>query len=428
MTLIQRSITYIRRNKKSNGILFVLFMFITTFVLLGCNVIEFTGQLAENLREKIGAIIYIYPNTERLFWTSQIVQEICENKEVDYLNLQKTGEVSSKYIEFVHGQNALDHSNVGFAYADTYSDFNDYFTRGIFKLVEGRHINPEDECAIIISDILSEYNDISLGDTVSVAPAEMAMVDSEYVNLLQDTEEQIDVTIVGIFTILEKQGEGELQLTAGRWENLVFTTHALLEQLDVALSEEYSSATIFVKDPVMTDGIIKYVRKLSGFRKNECIIQKNTTGYERVADNILLVKRIINVLLGGIVVVGTVVLFLFMKFNYKGRIKEFGILLSLGGSKAGLSLQLFIELIIVFLPAYVLSAGVAAMISGEIIQELEKSVFQGITYIGTPVWKIYVVTLERILSVELFLIMASSFGVRLSIMRLCPQQILTKLE
>lgn len=63
MTLIKRSFIYIRRNKKSNSILFVLFMFITTFVLLGCNIMEFTGHIAENLREKIGGIIYIYPNT-----------------------------------------------------------------------------------------------------------------------------------------------------------------------------------------------------------------------------------------------------------------------------------------------------------------------------------------------------------------------------
>lgn len=60
MTLIKRSFIYIRRNKKSNSILFALFMFITTFVLLGCNIMEFTGHIAENLREKIGGIIYIY--------------------------------------------------------------------------------------------------------------------------------------------------------------------------------------------------------------------------------------------------------------------------------------------------------------------------------------------------------------------------------
>ncbi len=436
MTLIKRSFIYIRRNKKSNSILFALFMFITTFVLLGCNIMEFTGHIAENLREKIGGIIYIYPNTvdmedmgeSKLVLSSQMIQEISENKQIGSVNLQKKGEVSSKDIEFIHGQNASENINAGFAYGDTHSELNDYFTREIFKLEEGRHISPEDKFAIIISDELAKYNGYSVGDTVSIAPAELAMIDSEYVNLLQDTEEQVIATIVGIYTILEKQGGGELQPTVGRWENLLFTTHTLLEQLNMALPEEYSAATIFVKDPAMTDDIIKYVRKQSGFGKNECIIQKNTTGYERVEDNILFVRKIVNALLSGIVVVGIIVLLLFMKFSYKGRIKEFGILMSLGKSKAELSLQLFLELMIVFLMAYLVAAGAAAIMSQEIIQELEKKVFEGISCIGVPVWKIYVITLLRILVVELLLMMASSLGFKLSILRFRPQQILTKLE
>ncbi len=214
MTLIKRSFIYIRRNKKSNSILFALFMFITTFVLLGCNIMEFTGHIAENLREKIGGIIYIYPNTvdmedmgeSKLVLSSQMIQEISENKQIGSVNLQKKGEVSSKDIEFIHGQNASENINAGFAYGDTHSELNDYFTREIFKLEEGRHISPEDKFAIIISDELAKYNGYSVGDTVSIAPAELAMIDSEYVNLLQDTEEQVIATIVGIYTILEKQG------------------------------------------------------------------------------------------------------------------------------------------------------------------------------------------------------------------------------
>lgn len=436
MTFMQRSFTYILHNKRNNGIMLLLFLFITTFVLLGSHVIEFTGQIAEKLRENIGGVIYLYPNMantddmsgKKLFLTDEVVGEIRENEQIASFNLQKTGEVSSEYIEFIPGQNASENNNVGFAYSDTYSECNDYFIRERFILSEGRHITTEDEYAIIISNELAEYNDFSLGDTVSIAPAKLAMVNGAYVNLLQDTRDQVAATIVGIYIISEKQGGGELQPTAGRWENLLFTTHALLEQLDVALPEEYSSAAIFVKDPAMIDDTVKYVRNQCEFGKNECVIQKNTAGYDRVADNVLLVERIFRALLSGIVAVGIVVLLLFMKFHYKGRIKEFGILLSLGKSKAELSLQLFFELMVVFLPAFLLSAGVAAMISEAVIQELEKNVFEGITYMDTLVWKIYVAALVRIFIMELFLIIVSSFGLRLSILQICPQQILTRLE
>lgn len=436
MTFMQRSFSYILHNKRNNGIMLSLFLFITTFVLLGSHVIEFTGQIAEKLRENIGGVIYLYPditdkddiNVKKLLLTDEVVGEIRENEQIASFDLQKTGELSGEYIQFIPGQNASEDNNVGFAYSDTYSEYNDYFIREKFMLSEGRHITPEDEYAILISKELAEYNDLSLGDTISIAPAKLAVVNGTYVNLLQDTGDQVAATIVGIYNISEKQGGGELEPTVGRWENLLFTTHALLEQLNVALPEEYSSATIFVKDPAMIDDTVKYVKNQCGFGKNECIIQKNATGYERVADNVLLVERIFRALLGGIVAVGTVVLLLFMKFRYKGRIKEFGILLSLGKSKAELSLQLFFELTIVFLPAFLLSACVAAMISGAVIQELEKNVFQGITYMDTLVWKIYVVALARIFIMELFLIMASSFGLRLSILQICPQQILTRLE
>ena len=360
MMFMQRAFSYILHNKRNNGIMLLLFLFITTFVLLGSHVIEFTGQIAEKLRENIGGVIYLYPditdkddiNVKKLLLTDEVVGEIRENEQIASFNLQKTGEVSSEYIEFIPGQNASENNNVGFAYSDTYSECNDYFIRERFILSEGRHITPEDEYAILISKELAEYNDLSLGDTISIAPSNLAVVNGTYVNLLQDTGDQVAATIVGIYNISEKQGGGELEPTVGRWENLLFTTHALLEQLNVALPEEYSSAAIFVKDPAMIDDTVKYVRNQCGFGKNECVIQKNTAGYDRVADNVLLVERIFRALLSGIVAVGTVVLLLFMKFRYKGRIKEFGILLSLGKSKAELSLQLFFELTIVFLPAF----------------------------------------------------------------------------
>ena len=62
MTFMQRSFSYILHNKRNNGIMLSLFLFITTFVLLGSHVIEFTGQIAEKLRENIGGVIYLYPD------------------------------------------------------------------------------------------------------------------------------------------------------------------------------------------------------------------------------------------------------------------------------------------------------------------------------------------------------------------------------
>ena len=104
MTFMQRSFTYILHNKRNNGIMLLLFLFITTFVLLGSHVIEFTGQIAEKLRENIGGVIYLYPNIadtddmngKKLFLTDEVVGEIRENEQIASFNLQKTGEVSSE--------------------------------------------------------------------------------------------------------------------------------------------------------------------------------------------------------------------------------------------------------------------------------------------------------------------------------------------
>ena len=101
MTFMQRSFSYILHNKRNNGIMLSLFLFITTFVLLGSHVIEFTGQIAEKLRENIGGVIYLYPditdkddiNVKKLLLTDEVVGEIRENEQIASFDLQKTGEL-----------------------------------------------------------------------------------------------------------------------------------------------------------------------------------------------------------------------------------------------------------------------------------------------------------------------------------------------
>ena len=48
------------------------------------------------------------------------------------------------------------------------SEYFNYFRRGAFKLVEGRHITPEDDHAVLISTALAERNGLKLDDTITV--------------------------------------------------------------------------------------------------------------------------------------------------------------------------------------------------------------------------------------------------------------------
>ncbi len=44
------------------------------------------------------------------------------------------------------------------------SDMHEYFRTGAFQLIEGRHIQPDDKYAVVISDVLAGRNGLSVGD------------------------------------------------------------------------------------------------------------------------------------------------------------------------------------------------------------------------------------------------------------------------
>ena len=100
-------------------------------------------------------------------------------------NTEQYGYAKSQQLHFLPGAGDNTASNTGQVTAVRDSQLVDVFREEEYTLLEGRHIQPEDQGAILISAELAAENGLSVGDSVTMYDL--------------DTDSENTFTIVGIF-------------------------------------------------------------------------------------------------------------------------------------------------------------------------------------------------------------------------------------
>ena len=100
-------------------------------------------------------------------------------------NTEQYGYAKSQQLHFLPGAGDNTASNMGQVTAVRDSQLLDVFREEEYTLLEGRHIQPEDQGAILISAELAAENGLSVGDSVTMYDL--------------DTDSENTFTIVGIF-------------------------------------------------------------------------------------------------------------------------------------------------------------------------------------------------------------------------------------
>ena len=221
------------------------------------------------------------------------------------------------------------------------------FVSGAYKLVEGEHLKNDDKNKILMHKDLAAKNHLKIGDKLKLK-SNLFDADNE-----KQANETVEVTIKGLF---DGHNNGGVSAAQELYENTLITDLNTAAKVygnteDTAV---YQDATFFVKGNKKLEDVMKNLGKLD-INWQEYNLIKSSSNYPALQESISGIYAIADKLfIGSLAFAGLVVaLLLFLWMN--ARKKEIAVLLSIGMSKAKIFGQFVTELLLVAIPAYIVS-------------------------------------------------------------------------
>ena len=390
--MIKRAFFYTTRKRGKTLILLLTLFVISTFVLTGLSILAAADQSALSLRQSVGGSIKLELDKDnRQNWTYQQgvggtlvgytgtpitdadIEKVMSVKGIHSYNGVGDGSVFAMDFSFISGFSFGPGSDYSRLPSVSNSEYFNYFRRGAFKLVEGRHITPEDDHAVLISTALAERNGLKLGDTITVQCCYDA---GGYPN--------VSLKIIGIYK--STLDDGGFTTTSTDKRNRLIIDHKAMQEIMMHDVIQYDNGVeFFVDDPRDIDKIAAQIQKLdldwSCFK-----LTVDNTAYEAVASSLTAMQNMVTGLIIGIVIVSIGILALILNMWIKQRTYETGILLSIGVSKVKIVAQYILETLMIAVIAF----GLSYFSSGAIAQGTSNLLFsqvaetQPIPEIETP--------------------------------------------
>jgi len=362
--MLKRAFFYVTRKRGKTLILFMVLLVISTFVLTGISVLQAANTSALSLRQSLGGSIKLeLDETRSENWS---YQQGVGGASVEYVGTPITDIDVAKVMEVdgITGYNAVGDGSVyamdfdfmagfslGEAYTSsrlpstTFSERFNYFARGAFELVEGRHIIAGDSHAALISTALAEYNNLTVGDTLIVQNA------ADYGH--PENYSPVTLTIIGIYEFTGE--ETPYATTSVLKSNRIVIDHTAMKDISGKSAIEYESGVDFyVDDPKDIDGIVADIKKLD--LDWDCFkLSIDNSAYLAVASSLEAMQSLVKTLVIIISIISTAILAIILTMWTRSRVHETGIYLAIGKSKAVILAQHLIEVLLIAVIAFTLS-------------------------------------------------------------------------
>lgn len=231
---------------------------------------------------------------------------------------------------------------------------HELFQSGAFTIEAGENLNESDEDGILIHEALAKENNLKVNDEIQL---EMFETNSE------KAHEPYTFKIKGVFS--GKKQEQYTGLTSDFSENTVFMNYKTSQHaLGLDDYQVVNELEIFTKDPAE----LKETLEQSSVLSSEFYFDEKNDPFKDVIESYGSINDMIKFMAYSILVGGILVLSLVLTFFIRERIYEIAILLSIGVSKFKIIMQFLVELIIISMPALVLSFIFSYFVIGRIIE------------------------------------------------------------
>jgi putative ABC transport system permease protein len=233
------------------------------------------------------------------------------------------------------------------------------FRTGAFKIVEGRHIRPDDTGKALISDELADLNDLGVGDSITLSNRAGELNQAPAFDRIGD---EVTLEIVGIFHVNGYQPTGMWVVESDMTYNWIFadadTVWKSNENINqdlyngAAIEQALENVTFFVGDPSRLQAVLEQIKNLKWIDTAYYDISVDDTMFKSTVDPLNSIRNLVGGLTLAIVAGCAVVLLIVFTMWVRSRRQEIAVYLSMGFSKAAI------------LGQFILEAGVIAVLAG----------------------------------------------------------------
>ena len=253
------------------------------------------------------------------------------------------------------------------------SEHFEEFQNGNFKLTEGRHITPKDEHVVMISKEFAQRNGLKLGDSFKIQGDSLTLRGFPEVPLgLIETE------IIGIYEMTYQQSVSEYTDERDILNNWILVDNETGYDLDKIYGNPPSLwvSTIYVENPAELDKVMKKVNRLEGIDWQYYELRKDDSMYKDAVKPLDTVRKIMFVCLCVILAAGILLLSLVITHSMKNRVRETGILMSLGITGKEIRRQFLLEHLLIGITAFLLAFAVSFAVTPVIGEQIYGAVHQ----------------------------------------------------
>lgn len=387
MNITKRVFLYLTRQKGKTISLFLLVFIVAVFLLSSVRVLHASQQLGREIRTSLGAAFYIRASAEvslnengetqvkenKLHISQNVIDQITKTGEIQYCNPLNYGFAKSGALQFIPGDQHTEENSMGKVTALRFSALAPDFVEKRAVLTKGKPITDMDSRKILISEPLAERSRIAVGDCLTLTHARLGGSDGAYIDEIPVKTAYVQVEVWGIYRCSTK--DSSIKPTAGMPENTIYASLDVLEGLEESEAGIYTGEVDFyLTDPARLNQITRQVQQMQSIDWSTHFIRTNDFQYARIASQSASLAGLVKMLLILVSLVGAAVLTLLLTLRMRGRIREAGILLSVGLTKGQILAAFLLEVLVVagiaWIFSYPASAGVTELLGNHLFHEL----------------------------------------------------------
>lgn len=372
MNFLKRAACYCWRQKARSLLLLLLFTLLAAAALLALSVGHATAEGAGQVTETVGASIHIALDESQEnfgpaqqnengatyqyngdYITQEVIDAISQVEGVVAYSAESQGGYYGAAVDFQYFPGAFNIDYTGghgqpVPYTVTYnSALSEKFLNGTYTLLAGRHIQPEDSFAVLLSKELTDKNGLSVGDSVTMYDL--------------DTDSENTFTIVGIFGGTEGMTK-DAMMADGIAANQGYIDGNSYQKMWNETTLELGSLDVYVDSAQRVQQVLEAIQALPQLRGKTFTYSTDTEQFDLISTPLSSLQRMMDAAVAGIAVTGAVLAALLLLLWTRGRKREVGIFLALGKSKGEILLQFFAENLLLALPAGATALGLAALL------------------------------------------------------------------
>ena len=430
MNLFRRTICYCWRQQVRSMILLLVFTLLASAVLIALSVGHATAKGTDEVKQTVGASIHIeidsgntslYGNGSENEWgttyqyngdyiTQEVIDAIAKvNGVVNYSAESKGGYWGAGInFEYFPGAWNLDFTG-GYGQSVPYtvtlnSELSAKFLNGTYTLEQGRHIQPSDSYAVLISKELADKNGLTVGDDIA-----MYDLDSNSENTFE---------IVGIFSGTEGMSKDAMmadEIPAMNSYNKILKRQSM----------ELGSLDVYVNSAEDVQDVLHTIQNLPEIRDKTFTYSTDTENFDLISNPLSSIQAMVDTAVIVIAVTGTALITLLLILWIRGRKKEAGILMAIGRSKVEIMLQFLTENILVAIPASVFSFGLTVLLSDKVGAYLVSQTASDVAELSIT---IYSADMVAVYGIGALILILAVLLAAITVVRLKPRMILSEME